>query len=93
MITPIDWVRVSSPAFTNETMITVAAEEDWITAVITKPVNIPTKRFPAIKFRAFFIRSPALCCIPSLISFMPKRNMHSPPVIRSSIDTIAMMLW
>jgi hypothetical protein len=88
MIAPIDWVRVRRPALTNETIMTEAADEDWIIAVITKPVSIPTKRFPVMKFRAFFILSPALCCIPSLISFMPKRNMQRPPVMRSSIEKI-----
>ena len=45
MITPIDWMRVSSPALTKDTTSTVVADEDWTSEVVRKPVKIPLKRF------------------------------------------------
>ena len=35
MITPIDWTKLNSPAFTKLTTITVVADEDCMSAVIS----------------------------------------------------------
>jgi len=78
--TPINCVRVKSPAFTKDITMTVNADEDWMIAVAIKPVKTPIKRLPVMKFNVFRMRSPALFCSPSLIIFMPNRNMQRPPV-------------
>ena len=39
---------VSSPALTNDTVITVVAVDDCTAAVTKAPVNIPVKRFVVI---------------------------------------------
>jgi hypothetical protein len=85
MITPIDWVRLRSPALTKDTTITVVAEDDWIIVVTAAPVSTPTNRFLVIKFKALWSRSPAACCIPSLITFIPYKKRHIPPVRRNRI--------
>ena len=48
IITPIDWVNVRRPAFTKLTTITVVALDDWIMAVIMKPVKILLNEFDVI---------------------------------------------
>ena len=79
MITPIDCVNVSSPAFTKLTTITVVAEEDWISAVINTPVSIPVTRLVVIAVRILRKRSPANFCNPSLMVFIPYRNNANDP--------------
>ena len=59
MITPIDCDKVSSPALTKLTTITVVAEEDWISAVMSTPVSTPVTRLVVIAVRIFRKRSPA----------------------------------
>ena len=48
MITDIACARVSSPALTNDTVITVVAVDDCTAAVTNTPVSIPVKRFVVI---------------------------------------------
>ena len=43
MMTPMACVSVSKPALTKLTTITVVADEDWITVVISKPVITPLR--------------------------------------------------
>jgi len=59
IITPIDCDRVSNPALTKLTTITVVAEEDWISAVISTPVRTPVTRLVVIAVKIFRKRSPA----------------------------------
>ncbi|MHB9293657.1 hypothetical protein Holit_02784 [Hollandina sp. SP2] len=86
MMTPIAWVRVSSPALTKETTITVVAEDDWIIAVTIKPVNTAVTLFPVMKPRTCWNRDPAVCWMPSLITFMPYRNSPRLPMIRNILS-------
>lgn len=44
MMTPTAWVRESSPALTKPTTMTVVAEDDWMTAVITSPASMANSR-------------------------------------------------
>ena len=44
IITEMAWERVSRAAFTNDTVITVVAAEDWTATVTRAPVRIPEKR-------------------------------------------------
>ncbi len=79
MITPIDSIKVRSWAFTKLTTITVVADEDCTRQVTSTPVMRPKKRFWVIVAMIRRMPSPATFWIPSLITFMPKRNMPNPP--------------
>ena len=59
IITPIDCDKVNNPALTKLTTITVVAEEDWISAVMSTPVSTPVTRLVVIAVRIFRKRSPA----------------------------------
>ena len=48
MITEMACAKVSSPALTNDTVITVVAVELCTAAVMNVPVRIPVKRFVVI---------------------------------------------
>jgi hypothetical protein len=66
---------------TKLTTITVVADDDWTIAVIANPVSIAETRFPVIKFRMDWRRSPAAFWIPSLIVLMPNRKSPKLPII------------
>ena len=78
-IKPIAWARVSNPALIKPMTITVLALDDWITQVTSAPEIIATKRLEENIRRMVRILSPATRCRPSLIIFMPKINIASPP--------------
>ena len=71
IMTPIASGRVNRLALVKLTTISVVAEEDWITAVIVKPVSTAKKRFEVVVARIVRIRSPASSIRASLITFMP----------------------
>ena len=71
MMTLMDCDKVSKPALTKLTTMTVVAEEDWTRAVINMPVNTPVTRLVVITVRILRKRSPANFCSPSLMIFMP----------------------
>ncbi len=74
MIMPMDSKRVSRPALTKLTIITVVAEEDCTRQVTRKPESRPVKRFVVITRimpRSF---SPESFWSASLMIFMPKRK-------------------
>ena len=48
MIIEMAWARVSSAAFTKETVMTVVAAEDWTATVTSAPVATPVNRFVVI---------------------------------------------
>ena len=52
-ITPIAEIRFIRPAFTNDTTITVVADDDWITTVIKNPVRTDNNLLPVIISRVF----------------------------------------
>ena len=79
-IRPIAWTRVSKPALTKPTTMTVLAPEDWMTPVTTAPVATATKRLAENILKMERIRSPATLRNPSLISFMPKIKIANPPI-------------
>ena len=72
--------KVIIPEFTKPTTMTVVAEEDWITAVITAPTATPRNRFAVSLSRIRFILLPAAASRPELIICMPYRNRASPPI-------------
>jgi hypothetical protein len=55
----MDCTRVRRPALTKLTTITVVAEDDWMSAVISIPVNTPATRFVVIAVRILRSLSPA----------------------------------
>ena len=59
MMTLIDWLRVSSPALTKLTTMTVVADDDWTRAVMSTPVSTPATRLRVMTVKAWRIRSPA----------------------------------
>ena len=71
IITPMAWARVSSPALTKPTTITVVALEDWTSAVTPSPESIPLNGLEVIVPRSFLILPPAAFCMPELIMFIP----------------------
>ncbi|MPM68898.1 hypothetical protein SDC9_115833 [bioreactor metagenome] len=71
MMTPMDWTKLSNPALTKLTTITVVADEDWMSAVIRTPVKTPMTRFFVIADKIVLSLFPASFCRPSLIIFMP----------------------
>ena len=71
MITLMDCPRVSKPALTKLTTMTVVALEDWIRAVTSIPVRTPVMRFVVITERMLRSLSPATFWSPSLMIFMP----------------------
>jgi hypothetical protein len=71
MTTPMDWVRLTTPAFTRLTSRTVVADEDWMMAVAPIPVRIPAKRLvvsapmmPRMRFPARFWTESLNTCMP-----------------------------
>ena len=48
IITDIAWARLSRPALTNDTVMTVVAVDDWTAAVMRAPDSIPVTRLVVI---------------------------------------------
>ena len=71
IITEMACASVSSPADTNETVITVVADDDCTAQVTKVPVSIPVKRFVVIRARMCLNCGPAIFCRASLIIRMP----------------------
>lgn len=71
--------KVSNPAFTNETVITVVAVEDCTEAVTSIPVSIPVKRLVVMAPRTWRSCGPAIFCRLSLIDFIPNMRSASEP--------------
>ena len=71
MMTDMAWARVRRPALTNETVITVVADEDCTAAVTNIPVNIPVNLFFVIVPRMWRNCEPAIFCKASLMAFIP----------------------
>lgn len=59
IMTPMDCESVNNPALTKLTTITVVAEEDCTSAVISTPVNIPVTLLVVIAVNIFRSLSPA----------------------------------
>jgi hypothetical protein len=78
----MDWVRVSRPAFTKLTTMTVVADDDWIRAVIKTPVRTPVTLLVVMAVRILRKLSPANFCRPSLMIFIPYRNNPKEPIRR-----------
>ena len=64
-------MRVSRPAFENETIITVVALDDCTLQVIRNPETIPVKRFRVNMANMPRSRFPATFCKPELMMRIP----------------------
>ena len=71
MIMEMACAKVSSPAETNETVMTVVADDDCTAQVTSVPVSIPLKRLPVIRANMCLKLGPAIFCKASLIVFIP----------------------
>ena len=79
MMTEMACNRVSRPALTNETVISVVAVEDCTAAVTNIPVSIPVKRLVVMAPRTCRNCGPAIFCRASLIDFIPNIRSASEP--------------
>ena len=79
MITEMACAKVSKPALTNETVITVVAVDDCTEAVTSIPVSMPVKRLVVIAPRTCRNCGPAIFCNASLIDFIPNISRASDP--------------
>ena len=75
IITLMACTRVSSPALTNDTVISVVAVELCTAAVTKIPVSMPVKRLVVIAPRTWRNCGPTIFCKLSLMDFIP--NMRS----------------
>ncbi len=80
------------PALTNDTTITVVADELWMTDVTVMPARMPLAGLPVILPRMLRIRLPATFCRPLLISVIPKRKMPRAPKKLIAIVTMFQIL-
>ena len=71
MMTEMACASVSSPADTNETVITVVADDDCTAQVTSAPVSIPVTRLVVILAKMCLNCGPAIFCKASLIIFIP----------------------
>ncbi len=71
MMTEMAWARVSRPALTKLTVITVVADDDCTAQVINIPVTSPVKRLVVMAPRMWRSCEPAIFCKASLITFIP----------------------
>ena len=71
MMTEMACASVRSPAETNETVITVVADDDCTAQVTIVPVSIPLRRLPVMRANMCLKLGPANFCKASLIVFMP----------------------
>jgi hypothetical protein len=89
MMTEIACARVSRPALTNETVITVVAVDDCTLAVTSVPVSMPVKRLVVIAPKTWRSCGPAIFCKASLMAFIPNMSNASDP---NSLTTINILL-
>ena len=71
MMTEMACASVSRPAETNETVMTVVAEDDCTAQVTKVPVSIPLRRLPVMRAKMCRKLGPAIFCRASLMVFMP----------------------
>ena len=80
MITDMACASVSSPALTNDTVITVVAVDDCTAAVTNIPVRSPVNLLVVIAPKTCLRWEPAIFCRASLIDFIPNISNASEPM-------------
>ena len=92
MMTEMACAKVSNPALTNETVITVVAVDDCTEAVTSIPVSIPVKRLVVMAPKTCRNWGPAIFCRASLIDFMPNMsNANEPNSLKMIVMDIIML--
>jgi len=86
MMTEMAWAKVSKPALTNDTVITVVAVDDCTAAVINVPVRMPIKRLVVMAPRIWRSCGPAIFCRLSLIVFIPNISKANEPISLKKIQ-------
>ena len=86
MITEIACARVSRPALTNDTVITVVAVDDCTAAVINAPERMPVTRLVVIVPNTWRSCGPAIFCKLSLIDFIPNIRRARAPISLKNIQ-------
>ena len=86
MITEMACASVSSPALTNDTVITVVAVDDCTLAVTSIPVRMPVRRFVVMAPSTWRSCGPASFCKASLIDFIPNISKANEPNNFSTIE-------
>ena len=81
IITPITCESFIRPEFTKPTIITVVADEDWISAVTAAPKITPFTGFEVILFSKASILPPANFSSDALRVCIPNINTHNPATI------------
>ena len=77
---PTAWVRFIIPELTKPTTITVVAEEDWITAVTSRPSSTAIIFFLVSFSRICSSRPPESITSPSPMADIPNKNSARPPI-------------
>lgn len=80
MMTPMAPRRLRTPAFTNPTVITVMAVDDWMIPVMTVPANTPLAGLPAIFCIQLRILLAERAWMPFSMNSRPRRKTPSPPM-------------
>src|SRR5574344_1935165 len=80
MMTDMACAKVSRPALTNDTVITVVAVDDCTDAVMNAPVSTPVKRLVVIALKTWRNWLPAIFCKLSLMDFIPNISNASEPI-------------
>lgn len=86
MITLIAERRLSTPAFTRPTVITVMAVEDWMMPVITVPAITPFAGVPAILASHCRILLTLSAWMPVSMNSRPSRKIPRPPTTGTRIS-------
>ena len=79
MMTEMACLSVSSPALTNDTVMSVVAVLDCTAAVTPTPVSTPVKRLVVMAPSTCRSCGPAIFCSASLIDFIPNISSASDP--------------
>ncbi len=89
IITQTAFSNLINPALTKPTVITVVADDDWITAVIIAPTPTPKKRLVVSFSKILFILFPAANSKPFDIIVIPYKNNAKPPnIVNKSVSFI-----
>ena len=86
MMTEMACIRLSKPALTNETVISVVAVDDCTAAVTNMPVSSPVKRFVVMAWSTCLSCGPAIFCKLSLIDFIPNMRSAKDPMSFKNIQ-------
>lgn len=88
IITLMAWPSDSSCALTNETVITVVADEDCTATVMSIPVKTPAKRLLVMADKVWRKWGPLIFCNDSLSMIMPKTSKARAPTIFTTRNAI-----